>query len=321
MKNIQLNQVRAALFGVATGDALGVPVEFKSRATIAMNPVKDMIGYGTYNLAPGTWSDDSSMTFCLAEALSKGYDLQHIADTFSDWAYEGYWTPRGVVFDIGIATSQALFRVKQGVLPTTCGGTDEGDNGNGSLMRILPLLFYIKDKDMEQRYQIIREVSSITHAHVRSINACFYYLEFARRILLGEPLRDIYKVLQEEVSAFFAAKNMPDAEFNVLSRLLKGNIYEKKIGAIRSNGYVISTLEAAIWCLMNSNNFESAVLDAVNLGEDTDTTAAVTGGLAALHYGFDAIPVRWLKILARKEDIENLCIQYYEALSATLNVL
>ena len=314
METIPLKQVQAALFGVATGDALGVPVEFKSRKSIAMKPVQDMTGYGTYNLAPGTWSDDSSMTFCLAESLSKGYDLQHIADTFADWAYEGYWTPRGVVFDIGITTSQALWRVKQGLAPQLCGGTDEGDNGNGALMRILPLLFYIRDKDIDARYRIVREVSAITHAHIRSVNACFYYLEFARRILLGEALPDIYRVLQEDLTTFFAAQNMPVEEIKVLSGLLTDNICEKKIGAIRSNGYVISTLEAAIWCLMNSNSFEAAVLDAVNLGEDSDTTGAVTGGLAALYYGFDAIPVRWLDELARKEDIQNLCVQFFAAL-------
>lgn len=314
MEATQLKQVQAALFGVATGDALGVPVEFKSRKSIAINPVKDMTGYGTYNLAPGTWSDDSSLTFCLAESLSKGYELQHIADSFADWAYDGYWTPRGVVFDIGIATRQALWRVRQGLSPMFCGGTDEGDNGNGSLMRILPLLFYIKDKDIVQRYRFVREVSSITHAHVRSVNACFYYLEFARKLLLGEPLPDIYQALKGEVSTFFATQYMPDAELNVFARLLKDNIYEKKIGSVRSNGYVISTLEAATWCLMNSNSFESAVLAAVNLGEDTDTTGAVTGGLAALYYGFEAIPERWRNELARKEDIEILCEQFATSL-------
>ncbi|OJV56392.1 MAG: hypothetical protein BGO31_14995 [Bacteroidetes bacterium 43-16] len=311
MKNIHLDKIKAALFGVATGDALGVPVEFKSRQSIAMNPVKEMSGYGTYNLAPGTWSDDSSMTFCLAESLSKGYDLQHIADTFAAWAYNGYWTPRGVVFDIGIGTSQALWRVKQGLKPELCGGTDEGDNGNGSLMRILPLLFYIKDRDIAERYRIIREVSSITHAHIRSVNACFYYLEFARRILLGEKLPDIYHGLKEEISAFFATQNMPERELNVLSRLLQDNIYERKIGVIRSNGYVISTLEASIWCLLTSSGFEATVLNAVNLGEDTDTTGAVTGGLAALYYGLEAIPERWINALARKEDIEKLSGQFF----------
>lgn len=315
MKNNLLSQIRAALFGVATGDALGVPVEFKSRQSIAMNPVTDMIGYGTYNLAPGTWSDDSSMTFCLAESLSKGYDLQQIADTFARWAYEGYWTPRGVVFDIGIGTRQALWRVKQGMLPLFCGGTDEGDNGNGSLMRILPLLFYIKDKDLDLRYRIVREVSAITHAHVRSVNACFYYLEFARRILLGEALQDIYHTLQEEISTFFAAQYMPEKELDVLSRLLKGKIYEKQIGSIRSNGYVISTLEASIWCLMTSSGFEATVLNAVNLGDDTDTTGAVTGGLAGLYYGVDAIPEPWINELARKEDIEKLCKAFCDSLS------
>jgi ADP-ribosyl-[dinitrogen reductase] hydrolase len=164
------------LFGVAVGDALGVPVEFKSRQTLQQNPVTDMIGYGTYNLPPGTWSDDSSLTFCLTEALTQDFNLNTIAQNFVKWRNESYWTPHGEVFDIGIATDQAIRRLITGTKPELAGGFEVHDNGNGSLMRILPLVFYIKDKEINERYQITKQVSSITHAHIRSVIACFYYL-------------------------------------------------------------------------------------------------------------------------------------------------
>ena len=128
------------LLGVATGDALGVPIEFKSREDIKSNPVTDMIGYGTYNLPPGIWSDDSSLTFCLAEALTLEFDPKVIAMNFVNWLYHNYWTPFGRVFDVGIATKQAIFNLKSGSQPDLAGGFYEEDNGNGSLMRILPLL-------------------------------------------------------------------------------------------------------------------------------------------------------------------------------------
>lgn len=147
-------EIKSVLFGVAVGDALGVPVEFNSRQTISKNPVTDMTGYGTYNLPAGTWSDDSSLTFCLAEALTKDFDLNTIGQNFVKWYHENYWTPRGNVFDIGIATRQAISLLAQGEKPELAGGFDERDNGNGSLMRILPLLFYIKDKPINERYAL-----------------------------------------------------------------------------------------------------------------------------------------------------------------------
>src|SRR6187402_551004 len=133
------------LFGVSIGDAVGVPVEFESRTDIVLNPVVDMSGVGTYDLPPGTWSDDSSLTFCLADALTKGYNLQSIANNFVAWRYRNFWTARGEVFDIGMGTQQAIERIARGVRPDLAGGFDTSSNGNGSLMRILPLLVYIKD--------------------------------------------------------------------------------------------------------------------------------------------------------------------------------
>ena len=300
------NIYKDILFGVAVGDALGVPVEFNNRQTIALKPVTDMRGFGTYNLPPGTFSDDSSLAFCLAEALTQEFNLQKIADNFIAWLNKNYWTPRGTVFDVGIATSQAIRRLQGGCKPELGGGMDVSDNGNGSLMRILPLLIYIKDKPIADRYQTTKQVSSITHGHIRSVIACFYYLEFARQIINGIDKFQIYKNLQTEISEHLNSLSINPNEIKLFDRLLKGNIYELTDKEIFSSGYVLHTLEASIWCLLTTDNYKTATLKAVNLGEDTDTTGAVTGGLAGLLYGFDTIPKSWLQQMARKDDIEDL---------------
>lgn len=301
-----LNQIKSALFGIAVGDALGVPVEFYNRQTIINHPVTDMIGYGTYNLPAGTWSDDSSLTFCLAEALTKGFDLYEISKNFVKWTDKNYWTPHGHVFDIGIATRQAISRLAQGEIPELAGGFDETDNGNGSLMRILPLLFYLLDKPINERYEITKKVSSITHGHIRSVIACFYYLEFAKQIFDGKNKFEIYRNLQTEIANHLTSLSINQTEIAKFDRLLRCDIAKLDEHEIQSSGYVLHTLEASIWCLLTTDNYKEAVLKAVNLGGDTDTTGAVTGGLAGLLYGFDNIPKKWLQQIARYDDINNL---------------
>lgn len=309
-------KVTSSLFGVAVGDALGVPVEFNSRQTIDLNPVTDMIGYGTYNLPAGTWSDDSSLTFCLAEALTQDFDLNVIGQNFVKWMRENYWTPHGNVFDIGIATQKAIARLAQGEKPELAGGFNETDNGNGSLMRILPLLFYIYDKPIKERYELTKQVSSITHGHIRSVISCFYYLEFARQIISGKDKFEIYKDLQNELTSYLISLSINPAEIGLFDRLLKGNIHKLHVDEIQSSGYVLHTLEASMWCVLTSNNYKESVLKAVNLGSDTDTTGAVTGGLAGLLYGLDNIPSHWIIQIARKDDIENLAERLAEKIAS-----
>jgi ADP-ribosyl-[dinitrogen reductase] hydrolase len=300
------NDIKSVLFGIAVGDALGVPIEFNNRQAIAQNPITDMIGYGTYHLPPGTWSDDSSLAFCLAEALTDDFDLKTIGQNFVRWHKENYWTPRGNVFDIGIATSHAISKIAEGVQPEFAGGFEETDNGNGSLMRILPLLFHVKDKPINERYEITKKVSSITHGHIRSVIACFYYLEFARQLFSGIDKFDTYTNLQNEITNHLTSLSIDLTEIAFFDRLLKNNIHELSADEIHSSGYVLHTLEASIWCLLTTDNYREAVLKAVNLGSDTDTTGAVTGGLAGLLYGIDDIPEQWLQQIARYEDIEDL---------------
>jgi ADP-ribosyl-[dinitrogen reductase] hydrolase len=300
------DQAKSLLFGVAVGDALGVPVEFRDRECMRNHPVTDMIGCGTHRQPPGTWSDDSSLTFCLAEALTVPFDPEVIGRNFLRWYQEGYLAAGERHFDIGGATHEAIQRMKSGVPAAQAGGDDEYDNGNGSLMRIAPLVFYLREKPVEERFVLTRLVSSITHAHIRSVIACFYYLEFCRGLLKGRDKFVIYQQLKEEFPEQADALQLPAYEIRQFDRLLKQDIFLLGEDEIRSSGYVIDTLEASIWCLLTTGSYSEAVLKAVNLGGDTDTTAAVTGGLAGLLYGYDAIPAHWIDQLAKKDAIADL---------------
>lgn len=298
---------KSLLFGAAVGDALGVPVEFKSREYLRKNPVTGMQSGGTHGQVAGTWSDDTSLALCLTEALTEDeFSLKSLANRFVRWRREGYWTPHGQVFDIGNTTDEAILRIESGRRPDLCGGDSEQSNGNGSLMRIAPLVFYLRDKNTSKRFDIIQKVSSLTHAHIRSVIACYYYLEFARRLITTRDVAEAY--FQTSGAVTRETDNLPIAhsEMQLYSRLLQENIQWVPEEEIRSDGYVVHTLEASIWCLMNTDNYKDAVLKAVNLGYDTDTTAAVTGALAGLLYGYESIPEEWLSVLARREDIEAL---------------
>ncbi|MDR1389239.1 MAG: ADP-ribosylglycohydrolase family protein [Treponema sp.] len=311
-----LEKIKSVLLGVAIGDALGVPVEFSDHNEIKKNPVAGMTGYGTYNLPSGTFSDDSSMTFCLAEALAKSSDIDTIlketAKNFIKWMDAAYWTARGSVFDIGRTTLLSISRLKQGGSPELAGGANAEDNGNGSLMRIAPLVFYLLDKPVAERFEITARISAITHGHIRSIIACFYYLEFAKQIIEGKDKREIYRNLQRSVPEYLASISTGPSEIAHFDRLLKQDITEADPASIWSGGYVIQTIEASIWCLMTTGNYNDAVLRAVNLGHDTDTTAAVTGGLAGLLYGMENIPAAYKETIARHDDIVDLAERMYK---------
>ncbi|QNH63848.1 ADP-ribosylglycohydrolase family protein [Hymenobacter sediminicola] len=300
-------QVRAALLGLATGDALGVPVEFQSRAARHTDPVVSMRAYGTHHQPAGTWSDDASLTFCLAEAIADGFTVRKLAENCCHWYYKNLWTPHGSVFDIGITTREAIQRLKADDDLTLAGGTDEFSNGNGALMRILPLAFYKTDLPLESRFQLIWDVSAVTHGHIRSAIACWLYLEMARHLRAGLTPTVAYAELCREAPAQLSRLHVPAKEIDQFERILSGQLPQVAVSAISSGGYVVHTLEAALWCLLHYSSYAETVLAAVNLGDDTDTTGAVVGGLAGLQYGEAAIPAEWLAALARRADIEDLC--------------
>lgn len=299
------NPIRNAILGLVTGDALGVPLEFRNRESLKESPVTSMTGYGTYNQPPGTWSDDSALTLCTAEALAEGFSLQRIADRFVAWLYHEEWTPYGEVFDVGLTTSEAISRLNAGETPHRAGARDENSNGNGALMRILPLLFYLRHINSKtERYKIISSVSGLTHGHIRSALACFYYLELAGFLMEDKGAHHAHKAANESFLNFTKNLEINSIETDTFSRLTGGSIHKANEDEIHSDGYVIHTLEASIWCLLTTRNYPEAVLKAVNLGDDTDTTGAVTGGLAGLLYSAESIPREWLNVIARLDDIE-----------------
>jgi len=309
------DKVFGAIFGVAVGDALGVPVEFSERYELKENPVEHMRGAGAHNQPPGTWSDDTSLTLCLVDSLCNGYALSDIADKFLKWYNEGLWTPHGEAFDIGDTTLYALENLSMGISPRESGGKDEYDNGNGSLMRISPLIFYTYHMNLEERFKIVHEISSITHAHPRSLIACDYYVQYGIELLSGKSKEEAYFHTNKIIKEIFEDKREFNGELEHFRRILEGKVWELPEDEIISHGYVVYTLEGALWSFINANDFKDAVLKAVNLGHDTDTFGAVTGGLAGPYYGYHTIPEEWLRKLQKKEEIETLLEKFYRFLT------
>lgn len=268
------NKLKAAIYGLAIADAIGVPVEFRKRGSFY---VDSMVGHGTHNQPAGTWSDDTSMTLATCDSIKKcgAIDLQDIFEKFRRWYFDDAYTIDGL-FDCGCTTGKALEIGK--------GDESEWANGNGSLMRILPLAF-IDASDQE-----IEAVSALTHAHQISKTACVIYVGIARRLLAGEGLKSITRSMECEIP------------FHKIR-----SIYSLNEEEIKSTGYVVDTLEAALWAVATTDNYRDAVLKAVNLGDDTDTVAAVAGGLAGIMYGMDGIPKEWIEGL-RGKDIINKCL-------------
>lgn len=293
-------KVKDGICGFVVGDALGVPVEFYSRRELEENPVIGMREYGTYKQPKGTWSDDSSMTIATMTSIinKKGIDYTDIMDEFCRWALEGKHTPHGKVFDIGNTTRRGLERYINGEEALKSGGTSTRDNGNGSLMRILPLA-YLPEVD----YETIENISALTHRHIISKIACVLYVEIARSMLKTDlPIAEHINIACEKIKDHYG----DEEKLENFSRIFD-NDFSK---GILSGGYVLNTLETVTYCLTTTDNYKDAVLKAVNLGNDTDTNAAICGGLAGIFYGFDAIPIDWLKDIYKLDDILSLCENY-----------
>ena len=291
-------RILGGLWGALCGDALGVPVEFRGRTSVQADPVTGMRGYGTHGQPAGTWSDDSSLLLCTAESLvAEEFSVEDLGERFVRWQREGYWTPHGTVFDIGIATSEALRRVAGGTPAVEAGGTGEYDNGNGSLMRVLPVCLRFAGAGTERLVQSVGDASRVTHGHRRSVMACVFYAFLVRALLDGAGREEAVDAARRDFGIEYG--ELCGGEGEAFGRLLGGGFAGLVEGEIRSSGYVIDTLEAAVWCLLKGEGFAETVLRAVNLGEDADTTGCVTGGLAGVFYGLGAVPGEWRQVLAR----------------------
>jgi ADP-ribosyl-[dinitrogen reductase] hydrolase len=289
MKSLDADRDRAigSLVGLAVGDALGTTVEFAARGTFA--PITEFRGGGPFHLKPGEWTDDTSMALCLADSLnaSTELDLRDLADRFVRWWQQGENSVTGRCFDIGIATREALARYQRTGDPRA-GSTDLSVGGNGSLMRLAPVA--VRFRDVEAAILAARSQSLVTHASPECLDACGFFAELLVEAIAGSDKASVLAPRKRALSAKVAA-------------IAGGAWREKTENQISSSGYVVNTLEAAMWCVDRSDDFRSAVLRAANLGHDADTVAAVTGQLAGAVWGLSGIPTQWLAQLAWRDEI------------------
>ena len=299
-------KIKSVVFGHAVGDALGVPVEFCRREELTQKPVTDMVGYGTYPYPEGSWSDDTSMSLASLDSFASGQlDFDDIMFRFGKWYYDNEYTPTGRMFDVGNVCNSAIanyFMYHKNA--TECGLVGEGSNGNGSLMRIYPFVLLIWCSSIAQKNceSVIEKASALTHAHDRSKLGCKIYAIILLHLLEVSDKSSIKQALN-----MAKRKYENNSEYCYYQRLFTDDFADLPCNKIKSTGYIVDTLESAIWCVMTTNTYRDCVLKAVNLGDDTDTVAAIAGSMAGVLYGYDSIPKEWLDVLKRREYIESIC--------------
>ncbi len=295
---------QGCLLGLACGDAVGTTVEFKARGTFA--PVTDMVGGGPFNLQPGQWTDDTSMALCLAASLLKSdaFDPRDQIERYVRWRQEGYLSSTGDCFDIGNTVAGALRRYQESGDPYS-GSTDPYTAGNGSIMRLAPAPMYYAE-DLEQAAYYSAESSRTTHGAREAVDACQLFGVMIALALWGEEKEAI---LFESINRVSALADLTPS----IKAIASGTYRDKKKSEIRGSGYVVESLEAALWCFWRTESYREAILCATNLGDDADTTAAVCGQIAGAYYGVERIPTAWLDRLAMREYIEEQACKLYRA--------
>ncbi len=288
-----IERFRGCLLGLAAGDAVGTTVEFKDRGTFP--PVTDMTGGGPYGLEPGQWTDDTSMALCLAASLVEcsGFGARDQMDRYTAWMRDGYMSSTGTCFDIGTTIRGSLIDYADTGDPYS-GPTDPMTAGNGCIMRLAPVPIYFFP-DLDETVRLSEESSRTTHGAPQCLEGCRLFGEILHRALSG-------MTKEEVLFSPFAGEFTNDR----LASITRGEYRDKPAGAIRGTGYIVDSLEAALWCFYNTGDFEGAILAAANLGDDADTTAAVCGQVAGAHYGMNGIPAHWLEKLAMREEIISL---------------
>ncbi len=314
--------IRDALLGAAVGDAYGVPYEFLSRAEISKLELGDMIGNDnnpgfvsrwSKAIPSGAWSDDTSMIVATMEAIcaNRSINYDSIMNNYLRWWNEGKYSSLEFPFGLGGVVNKSLVRYANGVSPTECGGRDFMDNGNGSLMRILPFSIYCIENDLDdnETLDFITKASSLTHGNEISIMACFMYT-----IFLKELVRTRNKNMAFSAMIFTKYENYFSKEtVERFKRINNPNFY-LKIEDINESGYVIDTLETVMYAIMNSNSYRETIENCIKVGYDTDTSACIAGSLAGVLYGYENIPKEWLAKLRRREYLEGLSEKYSRTL-------
>lgn len=302
----QIDRYLGCLLGLATGDALGTTLEF--RLPGSFKPITDIVGNGPFQLKPGQWTDDTSMALCLADSLVErnGYDPADQMERYVRWWRDGYLSSTGVCFDIGGTTSQALGRYLENNEPYA-GSSDPHSAGNGALMRIAPVPLFFAQHPADA-IQLAGDSSRTTHGAIVSIDACRYFGGLIVGAVRGASKDELLAASYSPVSGYYEQHPLVDE----VAEIAAGSFKTRQPPEIKGSGYVVKSLEAALWAFNHGDDFRSAVLMAANLGDDADTTAAVCGQLTGAYYGLDGIPTTWLETLALREKIESFATRLYE---------
>lgn len=302
MKSERIDSARGCLLGLAIGDAIGTTVEFRPRGSFT--PMTDMVGGGPFQLKVGEWTDDTSMALCLgASLLEKGFDLHDQITKYVKWYREGYMSSNGHCFDIGIATREALNRFNASGNPEA-GSTNPRSAGNGCLMRLAPVPIMYVDHP-EEAARLSAEQAKTTHGATECIEASQLFGEMLVRSLQGGLSKA--QILVPEI------KNNIQYTSARIQSIANGAYFEYDSPQIKGTGYVVDSLEAALWCFHVTDNFKDAVLTAANLGDDADTTAAITGQIAGAYYGEGGIPQHWLDKVVMAQAIGEMAEQLSQA--------
>lgn len=291
---------------------LGVPIEFEDREKLINKPVTSMLGYGSHDVEAGVYSDDTSMTLATMDSIIKQNGIinyNDIADKFYNWINNNEYPATNKVFDIGMTTKYALIKYFNNKIDATIfGGTNINENGNGSLMRMLPIAlycFYKNIKDDNEIFTLVKNSSSITHAHDISILGCYIYVRYFISLLETKNKISSYNFIKKlDYSMFIEEVKLE------YSRILFSDISTLNINDINSSGYVVDTLEAVFWIVLNCSSYNESIIGAINLGGDTDTIGAITGSIAGILYGYDNISKRWISKLKNKDYIDEIIIKF-----------
>jgi len=291
---------RGSLLGLAAGDAVGTTVEFMKPGNFT--PLDDMISGGVFDLEPGQWTDDTSMALCLAESLveKQGFDATDQMQRYVRWRWDGHWSSTGKCFDIGTTTSDALAHFERTGEPFS-GGTAENTAANGSIMRLAAVPLYFA-KEPERAIELAGESSRTTHALDICVDACRYLAALIVGAIQGESKQTLLSDHYSPVEGLWQKRPLHPE----IAAVAAGSFKHKQPPEIKGSGYVVQSLEAALWAFHNSRSFRQGCLMAVNLGDDADTTAAVYGQLAGAYYGANGIPLSWRKRLTMKRKISKM---------------
>lgn len=295
---------RGCLLGLACGDALGAPIEFMSVGNF--HPVEDFRGGGIFKVQPGQWTDDTAMALCLADSLisCRSFDPTDQMKRYVRWYREGYMSSTGACFDIGSTTKASLERFEKTGEPYA-GPSTEGTAGNGCLMRLAPVpMFYVRDPEQAREKGALS--ARTTHGTTECLDACRYFSWLLARAFQGETKEQL-----------LVPRSWPGSPLHAkVAEVASGSYWRKEPPEIRGSGYVVESVEAALWAFDRGSSFVECVRLAANLGEDSDTTAAICGQIAGAHYGEDAIPARWLREVHWSERIRDMADHLYSLTEA-----